>query len=104
VGFGFTAIVTDAVDFTDCETDTEDAAWVESPPYAAPIVWFPCVRAEVESVAVPEASVAVPKDVPPSKNCTVPVEAAGVTVAVNVTLCPVVDGFALDVMVVVVAV
>jgi hypothetical protein len=31
--------------------------------------------------------------VAPSKNCTVPVAAEGVTVAVNSTFCPNVDGF-----------
>src|SRR5512135_2594834 len=47
----------------------------------------------------------LPSTVAPSRNCTVPVGPSGpppVTVAVNVTLCPAVDGFTLDVTAVVV--
>ena len=46
--------------------------------------------------ACPDAKAAVPMTVAPSRNCTVPVAVAGVTVAVNATLCPTVEGFALD--------
>src|ERR1051326_6053043 len=44
-------------------------------------------------LAVPPESVAVPSEVAPSKNSTEPLAAAGATVAVSVTLCPVTDGF-----------
>jgi len=57
---------------------------------------------EVESVALPPLKAAVPNEVAPSKNCTVPVAADRETVAVNVTFCPVFDGLGLDVKVVVV--
>lgn len=51
----------------------------------------PSGRLEVESVAVPVATVAVPRFVPPFQNVTVPEGAVGVawtgeTVAVNVVL------------------
>jgi hypothetical protein len=55
--------------------------------------WLPAESADVESDAVPPVSVAVPRELAPSKNCTLPVAAAGETVAVNVTDCPDVDGF-----------
>ena len=60
------------------------------------------------SVATPLAlSVPVPRVVEPSLNVTVPVGVpvplVGLTVAVKVTFCPTVDGFGLEVMVVVVA-
>jgi hypothetical protein len=56
----------------------------------------------VDSVALPPLSVAVPRELAPSKNCTVPVAAAGDTFAVSVTLCPKVDGLVLEDTVVVV--
>jgi hypothetical protein len=43
--------------------------------------------------AVPPLSAAVPITVAPSRNCTLPVAAAGVTVALKVTVCPATDGF-----------
>jgi len=43
---------------------------------------------EVETDALPPLKVAVPSEVAPSKNCTVPVVAEGETVAVKVTDCP----------------
>ena len=64
--------------------------------------WLPAESADVESDAVPPVSVAVPRELAPSKNCTVPVAAAGDTVAVKVTDCPDVDGFADDASAVVV--
>ena len=57
------------------------------------------------NVAVPPAeSVPVPSVVVPSRNVTEPVAVLGVTVAVNVTLCPKIDGFRDDVKAVEVAV
>ena len=64
--------------------------------------WLPIESTDVESDAVPPLTVPVPSEVAPSKNCTVPVDAAGDTVAVNVTACPNVDGLGTDVSVVVV--
>ncbi len=64
---------------------------------------------EVLNAATPAAlNVPVPRVAVPSMNVTVPAgvpvdPAAGVTVAVKVTLCPATDGLALEVMVVVVA-
>jgi len=62
----------------------------------------PTDSVEVDSAALPPLRVAVPSEVAPSKNCTVPVAAAGDTFAVSVTLCPNVDGLALEDTVVVV--
>ena len=64
------------------------AATLLSPTYAAVIEWFPVFSADVENVATPFTSAAVPIGVLPSLNCTDPVAAAGVTVAVNVTVWP----------------
>ena len=58
---------------------------------------------DVENVAMPEVSVAVPSSVSPSLNVTEPVGVAlGITVAVNVTLSPNIAGFGDAVSVVVV--
>ena len=67
------------------------------------IEWDPAERLDVEALALPPVSVALPSDVLPSKNCTVPVADDGETVAVNVTFWPYVDGFRLEATVVVVA-
>jgi len=64
--------------------------------------WVPITSAEVENDAVPPLSDTVPREFTPSKNCTVPVDPAGDTVAVKVADCPDVDGFGNDVSVVVV--
>ncbi|MGA8541852.1 MAG: hypothetical protein WB566_20275 [Terriglobales bacterium] len=56
----------------------------------------PPVSADVLYVAIPPLTVPVPRVVLPSVNVTVPVTVAGVTVAVNVTGEPYVDGFADD--------
>jgi hypothetical protein len=56
----------------------------------------------VVKVATPFCSTALPIAAAPLLKVTVPVAAAGVTVAVNITLCPGVEGFRLDVRVVVV--
>jgi hypothetical protein len=61
----------------------------------------PTDNAEVAYVADPLLSVPVPRVVPPSLKVTVPVASDGVTVAVNVTEEPYVDGFADEVSVVV---
>jgi len=73
-----------------------------SPLYTAVMEWAPTARLESVSEAEPPAMVAVPREVVPSRNCTVPVAADGDTLAVNVTDCPNVDGLALEVSVVVV--
>ena len=62
----------------------------------------PVVKTAVAKVAVPPLSVPVPKVVAPSLNVTVPVAVDGVTVAVNVTEAPNVDGFSEDATLVVV--
>ena len=54
----------------------------------------PADSGEVLNVAVPLLSVPVPSVVLPSLKVTVPVAAEGVTVAVNVTEVPYVEGFA----------
>jgi hypothetical protein len=56
---------------------------------------------EMVSLAVPPLSVPVPIDVPLSLNVTVPVAVLGVTVAVKVTEAPKVEGFKLELKVVV---
>ena len=57
----------------------------------------------MENVALPALSVPVPRVVAPSLNVTVPVAVLGVTVAVNVTDCPNVEGLVPDVTAVVLA-
>ena len=67
-----------------------------NPAYTAAIVCEPTDSDEVVSVACPDPSVVpVPNVVAPSLNVTVPVgiPAPEVTVAVKVTLCPLVEGF-----------
>jgi len=64
----------------------------------------PAVANDVESVATPELSVPVPSEVVPSRKVTVPVAVEGETVAVNVTLAPVVTDVGEAVSAVVVAV
>ena len=69
-----------------------------SPSYWAVIALLPCVRAVVVRVAMPPLRVAVPRDVVPLKNATVPVGMpepglVAATVAVSVTLEPTVAGF-----------
>jgi len=63
----------------------------------------PVVSAAVVSNALPPLNANVPNEVAPSKNSTVPVGPKdGLTVAVNVTDCPNVEGFTDDVNAVVV--
>ena len=61
--------------------------------------WLPTPSPDVERLATPATIVPVPRLAPPSKNSTDPPgvadASADVTVAVNVTLCPKVDGFGL---------
>ena len=78
------------------ETAVEvDPAKVASPPYCAVIECVPAASVEVAKVAEPEPfSVPGPSVVAPSRNITVPVGTfvplAGVTLAMNETLAPVV--------------
>jgi hypothetical protein len=44
-----------------------------SPRYAAVVEWFPAFSADVENIATPFTSAAVPIIVLPSRNCTDPV-------------------------------
>jgi hypothetical protein len=69
------------------------AEYVFEPPYAAVTRCCPVVQKIVDWVAVPELRVAVPSEaeVVVSVNVTVPVAAEGETVAVKVTLSPVVS-------------
>jgi hypothetical protein len=66
----------------------------ESPPYCAVMECEPAARMEVVNVATPPLSVPVPSVVTPSRNVTVPVGVppAPLTVAVNVTDRPIVEG------------
>ena len=77
----------------------------ESPPYAALIECAPLVKVEMVNVAdALEFREPVPKVVLPSLNVTVPVgvpDVAGLTLAVNVTLWPNVEGLIEEVSVVV---
>jgi len=80
----------------------------ESPPYTAVIECVPFTSVEIANVAFRLLlSVPLPSVVLPSLNVTVPVGvpapgALAVTVAVNVTMSPVMDGFNEDTIVVVV--
>ena len=68
------------------------------PPNDAVMVWLPAESVEVANVAVPFVSVPVPRVVAPSAKVTVPdgvplPGAVAATVAVNVTVCPEIEGF-----------
>jgi hypothetical protein len=78
------------------------AALLGSPLYCAVIEWLPVASEEIVTLAVPAASAPAPICAPPSKNLTVPVGESPVTLAVNVTDCPELDGFGDDDSVVVV--
>jgi len=86
--------------FAGAETVTGTAAEVdgeklESPEYVAVTLCEPLEREEVVNAAVPEVKGTVPSEFAPSRKLTVPVGLplpdCGVTVAVNVTLCPLVS-------------
>ena len=62
-----------------------------SPLYAAVIECVPTARVAVVRDAAPLLKPAVPRELTPSKNSTVPVAAEGDTVAVKVTGWPTVD-------------
>lgn len=69
------------------------------PAYTAVIELLPTVKVPLANVATPAESVALPRTALPFMNVTLPVgvPADAVTVAVNVTDCPLVEGFADDV-------
>jgi hypothetical protein len=82
-------------------------AKLPSPPNTAVIEWFPTPSRNVVNVAVPPLKAPLPKVVLPSRKRTVPVATNeprddGLTVAVNVTFCPCVEGFGIPTTVVVV--
>jgi hypothetical protein len=54
------------------------------------------LKAELERNATPPLKLAVPSELGPSKNCTVPVAVAGEMAAVNFTLCPDTEGLTLE--------
>ena len=70
------------------------------------MAWLPTASEDVLKLATPEpTSVFVPRTVFPSRNVTTPVggvvdDPVAITLAVNVTLCPLVTGFALEVSIV----
>jgi len=76
---------------------------LDSPLYIAAIECAPSARFETGSAADPLTTAAEPRAVEPSRNCTVPVAEAGVTIAVSVTVWLTVEGFVEDVSAVVVA-
>src|SRR5256885_14164518 len=68
------------------ETAAETAAeWLASPDVPAESECTPTPSELVTSTALPEEIGAVPSDVAPSKNSTVPVTSDGVTLAVSVS-------------------
>jgi hypothetical protein len=78
---------------TVCATENEPlAASFVSPAYCAVRVWLPTVSEVVCRLAVPFASVPVPRDTDPSLKVTVPVAVPGETVAVKVTDWPNIEG------------
>ena len=72
------------------------AALLVSPLYRAVIAWLPTVSAAVVKLAAPPDSVAEPICALPSKKVTVPLGETPVTVAVDRTACPVLEGFCDD--------
>jgi hypothetical protein len=93
-----------AAEFTTCVStgEVEPVKFV-SPPYDAVIECEPVASADVLSIAWPDAlRVPVPSEFAPSRKVTVPVGTVAFpvgpeTVAVNITDCPLVDGFSDDV-------
>lgn len=82
-------------------------AYDEFSPNIAVILLLPTGNLEVVNVAIPLFSVALPIEAVPFLNIMAPVGVApdaAATVAVNVTAWPAVDGFRLDVRVMVVAI
>ncbi len=57
--------------------------------------WLPTDKLEIETLAVPPLIAPLPRLVVPSKKVTVPETAEGATVAVNVTVWPLVEGLIL---------
>jgi hypothetical protein len=102
--------------FTEEVSVTLEAAWLTvcttaaevlprslgSPLYTAVMECVPTARVETANAAVPPVRVAAPMGVPPSRNCAVPVADTGDTAATKVTDCPKVEGFGLELSVVVV--
>jgi len=81
---------------TACASGGEDVLPLKFvfPLYVAVMECVPAASAAVVSEALPPLRATVPRELPPSKNCTVPVGPNdGVTVAVNVTDCPDDEGF-----------
>jgi hypothetical protein len=73
-------------------------AKVLSPPYSAVVEWLPAERVVVAKLAVPSLRAPIPNVVVPSLKVTVPAgmpepPVPEVTVAVNVTDCPRIEGF-----------
>jgi hypothetical protein len=82
-----------AVEVAALLTVTETAVEVlpvslASPLYTAVMICAPTDNVETDNVALPPLTGEVPSTVALSRNCTVPVAAAGVTDAVKVTACP----------------
>ncbi len=73
------------VTVTTLEVDAESSA---SPLYAALSEWFPTLSVPRVSIPLPEARLADPIEVLPSRKVSVPVAEAGETVAVSVMDCP----------------
>ena len=68
---------------------------------------MPVASVDTVSEALPLTSVTTPSEVPPSRNVTVPVGTpdagdVALTVAVSVTVCPTVEGFGVEVRLVLV--
>jgi len=74
-----------------------DPTVFESPPYDAMRDCSPEPESEVVKAATPETMEALPIGMPLIKNWMLPVAVDGLTVAVNVNVCPDVTGLALDV-------
>ena len=77
---------------TRCPNRAVASEFVPSPPYVARMSWTPAVLSAAVMLARPPTSAALPSDCAPSANCTLPLGALPVTVAVNVTACPGMEG------------
>ena len=69
---------------------------LSSPLYTAVIEWLPTESVVLVNDALPPLTGTVPSNAAPSRNCTLPVAAAGKRVAVNTTDCPAVAGLSDD--------
>ena len=87
-----TAVVLGALVTVWVTTAEATALQLASPPYTAVIEWLPAESVVLANDALAPLTGTVASTAAPSRNCTLPVVAAGKRVAVNTTDCPITAG------------